>query len=164
MNNPDDGLLSHCNRAKILIKLCILTVIAEHFCVLSVWVCSYLYVREAVCAQMYLFPLVQCTYIGPTVHIHNFPLSFKQIHFFTPNLFRLLFLKDWPGMSSISPLLLTGNHTHLFNLIWNDQPVVIIYLTPLSYLLQTTAPNRMLVNEPPEFIHLVTALERTQKD
>lgn len=25
----NDGLLSHCNRAKILIKLCILTVIAE---------------------------------------------------------------------------------------------------------------------------------------
>lgn len=31
INNPDGGLLSHSYRAKILIKLCILTVIAEHF-------------------------------------------------------------------------------------------------------------------------------------
>lgn len=79
INNPDIGRLSHCNRAKILIKLWILTVIAEHFFVLIVCVCSYLYERLCVCAQMYLFsPLVQCTYIGPTVHIHNFLLSLKQ--------------------------------------------------------------------------------------
>lgn len=30
-NKPDGGLLSHSNRAKILINLCILTFIAEHF-------------------------------------------------------------------------------------------------------------------------------------
>lgn len=32
ITKPELGLLSHCNRAKILIKLCILTVIAEHLC------------------------------------------------------------------------------------------------------------------------------------
>lgn len=33
INHPHVGLHSYCNRAKLLIKLCILTVITEHFCV-----------------------------------------------------------------------------------------------------------------------------------
>lgn len=51
INNPEDGLLSYCYRAKILITLWILTVIAEHV-YWTVCLCSYLYVWEVVCAQM----------------------------------------------------------------------------------------------------------------
>lgn len=43
-------------------------------------VCSYLCVW-ALCVQILAPPLVQCTYIGPTVHIHNFLLCFKSIYF-----------------------------------------------------------------------------------
>lgn len=79
INNPDVGLLSHCNRAKILIKLCILTVIAEHFCVFEcVRVFIPVCMRGCVCTDVSFFPHVQCTYIGPTVHMHNFLLSFTQ--------------------------------------------------------------------------------------
>lgn len=56
MNNPDDRLLSHCNRAKILIKLCILTVIAEHFCVFE---CMRVFIpvclRGCVCVHRCIF-------------------------------------------------------------------------------------------------------------
>lgn len=34
-----------------------------------------------VCVQILAPPLVQCTYIGPTVPIHNFLLCFKCIYF-----------------------------------------------------------------------------------
>lgn len=165
MNNPDDGLLSHCNRAKILIKLCILTVIAEHFCVFE---CMRVFIpvcmRGCVCTDVSFFPLVQCTYIGPTVHMHNFLPSLKlRARSFLHTHSDYSFLKDWPGTSSVSPLLLTGNHTHLSNLLitWNDQPVIIIDQTHLYIdllLTPTTALNKML--HPSGSL----PLERTVKD
>lgn len=51
-----DGLLSHCNRAKILIKLCILTVIAEHFCVFECMrVLLPVCMRSCVCTDVSFF-------------------------------------------------------------------------------------------------------------
>lgn len=43
-------------------------------------VCSYRCVCE-VCVQILVRPLVQCTYIGPTVHNHYLFLCFKSIYF-----------------------------------------------------------------------------------
>lgn len=141
-DNTDGGLLSHSNPAKILIKLCRLTVVADNF-VLSVCVCSYLYVWEVVYAQIYLFPLLQCTYIGPTVHKHNLLLSFKQrTHSFLNNTLIQTTLKYWPACPVYHMCCLPAITAISFNLliIWNDQPVLFMDGTHVL-LTQTSAPN-----------------------
>lgn len=50
--------------------------VCVHTCVYEVCVC--------VCVQILAPPLVQCTYIGPTVPIHHFLLCFKCIYFLKP--------------------------------------------------------------------------------
>lgn len=130
-----DGLLSHCNRAKILIKLCILTVIAEHFCVFECMrVLLPVCMRSCVCTDASFFHLFSALILDLQY------TSITSSHFSTSpslhvTLIRLLFcFKTRKGMSGSSPPPLTANHTHLFNLviIWNDQPVVIIDQTHLS--------------------------------
>lgn len=76
-------------------------------------------VYETLSVHMYLYPLVQCTYIGPTVHMHNFLVSFIQRAHYFPRSFRLLSCLRL-GTSSFSPSLLTGCHTHISpcNLEW----------------------------------------------
>lgn len=71
---------------------------------------------------MCLFPLVQCTYIGPTVNTNNFLLSYKPIGFLRLPSFRLT------SMFSISPVMLISRNSHLFNfrIVWKDEPVVIV--------------------------------------
>lgn len=78
ITKPDDGLLSNCNRAKILIELCILTSIAENLCVFECMCVLIPVGMEGWACTDVAFPLVQCTYIGPTEHTHYLLLYFKQ--------------------------------------------------------------------------------------
>ena len=87
------------------------------------------------------FPLVQCTYIGPTVHMHNFLLSFTQraLSFLHTTLIQTTLCLKTDQARPV--LLLTGNHTHLLNLliIWNDRSVIIIDQTTYLLLISHTA-------------------------
>lgn len=111
-------------------------------------VCKYVCMRGCVCAcvcahRCIFFPLVQCTYIGPTVHIHDFLLSFKQR---ARSFLHTALIQTDQACSVFHLRCFTGDHTHLFNLLilWNGQPAVIIDQTHLSIYLSVidTAPNK----------------------
>lgn len=125
---------------------------------LSVWVCSYLYVWEIVWARIYLFPLVQCTYIGPTVQVHSFPLSahHQPINFLTLRLFnkteqaRLVFhLCSQTHLYTLHIMFIISDQTQASVCCWQQLPL-----------------NKMLVNKCSRVLSLIcfTMLQRARKD
>lgn len=150
INNPDVGLLSHCNRARILTKLCILTVIAEHF---GVFECMRVFIPVCMrgCVHRCIFFNVFSALISDLQYTWktSYVITTEPVQFMTPPHSDCSFPKDWPD-------------THLLNLliVRNDQSVIIIDLTHLSF--SDSAAGTQATQILP-FI-CVTALERTEKD
>lgn len=117
---------------------------------------------EKLCVHRCIFfPLVQCTYIGPTVHIHNFLPFFLTVHFLHVTLIRLLFSLRLDsaclGLHLCCSPQITPIHLTSF-IIWNDQPVVIIDHLSVCYRHRPPLPTKRLGNEPPEILSSIWSL------